>query len=170
MKFSELLEYCESEAILGKLENTELVVWRYICRSYSKKFNTPLHIVMHQLPPEDVILAHYESELDDYDIEENAEKILDMVYTLQDPEYATQKREELSDDIKRYEEEELERIKTGRPIHKALKNEYSPLGPDLPNQKTLLDAPKVEQKKGPSGGHIDLSYMEDDESGGGFRE
>lgn len=167
MTLAELLESCEAEALLGKLESTEETVWRYICRQYSIKFHTPLHVVMNDLDPREVILAHYEGQLEDVDTEENIEKLLDSVYTLQDPEYAQQKRDDLANDIKQYEAEEAARIKAGRPIHKAMANDDSPLGPDLPKKTSNV----ATEETRPTHGSINLSYLEDDESnGGGFRE
>lgn len=149
INFKDLLDACQALALSAKLEPNEEAVWRSICRSYSKKFNTPLHVVL-TLDPEHVILNHYEEQLEDIDAEEQAEQLLDIIYGLEDPEYEQQKREELDSFIKEAEEQEKERIKAGRPIHKALKDE-------LPK----FDKPK----ELPKSGGINLSYLESEENG-----
>lgn len=154
MDFKELLEYSQAEAISSFLSADEVSVWRSICRSYSKKFSTPLHLCLDgTIPPEDILLAEYEDQLEKFKIEEDLEVLLDKIYMLIDPEYEREKKVELEDFIKKAEREEEERIKKGKPIHRAMKDE--------PTLKTMEDEVKTQK---PTHGYIDLSYLEKEEN------
>lgn len=156
MDFKELLETAQADAILGKLSPDELTVWRSICRSYSKKFSTPLHLCLDgTIPAEDILLAEYEDQLEKLDLDEGLEGLLDKIYTLLDPEYEGEKKVELDDFIAKAEKEEEERIRKGKPIHRSMKNEST--------LKTLPENAEVMENK-PTGGSIDLSYLEKEEN------
>ena len=157
MDLKELLEYCESIALAGKLSPTEDSVWRSICRSYSRKFSTPLHLVM-EMEPEFVITQFYEDQFDDVDEEDQIEKIYDMILTLEDPEYAKQKQEELDSFIEQAELEEQERIKNNKPIHPALRGESQP------------NIPKLQEPPKPTSGSVSLSHLASEESENNFEE
>lgn len=151
MEFKELLDYCKAQAIANTLEGNELTVWRSICRSYSQKFHTPLHLV-YDMDPEEVMLAEFEDQLDGFK-EEDVESILEEIYMLDDPDYESSKRTELKNFIEMAEEEEAERLRLGKPIHKAMKEETS-----IP--ETLPEKPKKSKENKPSGGSINLAYLE----------
>jgi len=119
MDFDDLLQYCQAEAIANKLLPTQESVWRKICMEYSHRFHTPLHQVL-ELDPEFVISVYYEDQLKTWDVEERIDDILDIIYSIEDPDYNVQKERQLREDIKRMEEEEEERIKRGDPIHPSL--------------------------------------------------
>lgn len=157
MDFKELLDYCKAQAILNTLEGSELSVWRNICRSYSRKFATPLHMCLNgDIPMEDILLAEFEDQLSDFDEEKDLDSVLDKIYALEDPEYEKEKANELEEFIDKAEAEEEERLKKGKPIHSSMKNE--------PSLKTLPEnAPKLEENK-PTRGGVDLSYMESEEN------
>lgn len=156
MEFEELLESAQADAILSFLQSDEVSVWRAICRSYSKKFSTPLHLCLDgTIPMEDILLAEYEDQLEKFKKDEDLEVLLDKIYTLIDPEYEGEKRVELDDFIKKAEREEEERLRLGKPIHKSLKNE--------PTLKTLPEKSEVKENK-PTEGFIDLSYLEREEN------
>jgi len=157
MEFKDLLDLAQAQAISNTLEHTEVSVWRSICRSYSKKFATPLHLCLDgTIPMEDVMLAVYEEQLENFDEENDIDNILDTIYTIEDPDYEQQKKYELGEFIHKAEREEAERIKAGKPIHKAMKDEES-----WPTEKTLPK--KVKPKKLPKSGGINLSYLEAEE-------
>lgn len=150
MKLSDLVEFCQAEALAAKLVPDDASIWRKICRDYSKKFMTPLTEV-HKLSPEFVLTSIYEEQLDAQNVDEALEDLLDAVYTLEDPEYEAEKEQQLSDFIDTIEAEEEERVKKGKPIHPGMKEE-----------STLV--PKTEQKKElPTSGYLNLSYLEDEE-------
>lgn len=164
MYFKELLDYCQAQAITNVLENTELSVFRSICRQYSAKFNTPLHLCLDgTIPLEDIMLAVFEDQLDSFDEEKDLENILDIIYGMEDPEYAKQKKEELEEFIEKAEMEEHERVASGKPIHRAMKDETS-----IPSEKTVLK--KTAPKELPKSGGINLSYLEREESGRQFED
>lgn len=159
MYFSELLDYCQSEAIANKLSATDESIWRQYCRKYSMLFSTPLDQVL-KLEPMDVMLNVFEHQLEDVDIEDNLEKLMEMISSLQDPEYAKQKRDEFRQFIKESEKEEELRQKEGRPIHKALLDEEK-----MSTKKRLLENTPLPNKKLPHSGGINLSYLEKEETG-----
>jgi hypothetical protein len=156
MDFRDLLELGNAEAIANTISSTEVAVWRRICRRYSEKFSTPLHLCLDgTIPAEDVILAYFESELEGYSEDDHIEQILDQIYSLEDPNYQAQKDQSINDDIKKYEREEADRIAAGRPIHKAMKEEAP------------LAQTKQEEIKQKSGG-INLAYLAKEEEKNDF--
>ncbi len=164
MDFKDVLESCQAEALAAKMLPDEISVFRSFCRSYSKRFSTPLHLCLDgTIPPEDIMLAEFEEQLEEVKLEDNLEMLLDKIYVLQDPTYERQKKAELEDFIVQAEREEAERIKKGRPIHRSMKDE--------PTLKTTSEkAPKLD-KKLPTGGSINLSYLEKlDNQSGGYEE
>lgn len=162
LSFKELADFCQAEALANKLHPTDDAVYRSFCRSYSQLFHTPLHIV-ESLEPAKVILAVYEDQLSDIDPEDQIEKILDLIYSIEDPEYAQQKQDELKQFIRDAEEEEEERLETGKPIHRALadENEVSTM---IPKSTPKKGTPTL-NKKLPQSGGINLSYLEKEENG-----
>lgn len=155
-EFKELLDYCKAQAISNTLATNELTVWRSLCRNYSKTFSTPLHIVF-DMDPEEVMLAVFENQLDDFR-EEDIEAVLEQIYMLEDPEYERTRRDELKHFIDMAEEQEAERLRLGKPIHKAMKGETS-------IKETLPEKANKPKENKPSGGSINLSYLERMDSG-----
>ena len=151
MDFKELLDYCKVQAISSTLASDELSVWRSICRSYSKKFHTPLHLVL-EMDPEEVMLSEFEDQLDDFK-EEDVENVLEQIYMIEDPNYVAAEREDLKEFMAKAERDEEERLRLGKPIHKELKNEVS-IKETLPKKVEPLKEPK------PTGGSLNLSYLE----------
>lgn len=152
MDFKELLDYCQAQAIAHTLESTEMSVWRSLCRNYSKTFHTRLDLVL-EMDPEAVMLAVFEEQLDDFDEAKDLDNLLDKLYALEDPEYESQKAVELDDFIERAEAEETERLKAGKPIHPAMKNDSSL---PAPKEKPVEELPKS--------GKLNLSYLEREEN------
>lgn len=164
MEFKDLADFCQAQAIANKLHPTDEAVFRQFCREYSVIFHTPYHEVL-QFDPDFVILAVYEHQLDNYDVETGIEKLLDTIYGLEDPEYAQQKRDELEEFIREAEEEEELRLEEGRPIHKALKDEN-----EVSLKNTPKNTPLPQNKNLPQGGGINLSYLEKEENGSNNEE
>src|SRR5579863_6632204 len=119
MTFDELLDAASAEALACKMEPTVESTWRKIARTYSERFCTPLDQTL-KLDPHMVALHVFESNLESYDNDEHLENLLDMIYTLSDPDYAAQKEVELEEFIKESRRQEAERIKAGRPIHPSM--------------------------------------------------
>lgn len=149
MDFKDLIDLCKVQAIADILEPTENSVWHSICRSYSKKFGTPLHLCLDgTISPEDIVYAEFADQLEDFDLDKDLENILDKIYMLEDPDYEREKRIELRDFIKKAEKEEEERVEKGKPIHPGIKSEN-----DLEPKNDF-----------PKNGSIDLSHLEDEEN------
>lgn len=150
MTIKDLVDYCKAQAISDKLYPNELGEYRFICRHYSKTFNTPLHVVENELDPERVVMAYFQDMYDELDTDKHLEDILDMIYEMQDPTYSREKREEVNEFMRQAEREEKERIKSGKPIHPRIK---------LVQEVTLKDLPEEEPNKEvlPTSGSIDLS-------------
>jgi hypothetical protein len=146
LHISEIIECCQVEAIANKLDPTNAVRWQRFCRDYSKVFNTPYHQVL-QMDPEFVILAVYEEQLDNVDVEEKMEELMDRVLSIEDPDYEKTKEQDILEFMRMSEEEEEERIKAGKPVF----------------QKKKKSIPKKEEKLPenlPTSGGINLSYLE----------
>lgn len=144
VSFKDIMDLCNAQALADKLEPNQLSIYRYFCRQYSKLFSTELEKVFF-LDPTKVVLAVYENKLDGEDTEEEVERYLDTIYGLEDPEYESKKEDELQEFIRQAEEEEAERLRLGKPIHPALKEET-----------TIVKPPE-----GPKSGFIDLSHLEE---------
>ena len=162
MDFKDLLDYCKAEAIANTLLSTELSIWRALCRSYSKKFSTPLHMCLDgTIPAEDILLAEFEDQLDNFDMDKDLDTVLEQIYRIEDPDWDEKMEEDVQEFMVRARFEEAERIRLGKPIHKLLGKE-----PNLENTPEV-PPPLSPQKRG---GHINLSYLEREEMGnpGGF--
>lgn len=155
MNFEEILDVASAEAIACQLEPTDASTWRKICRSYSKKFNTPLPQVL-TLNPEDVALHVFEDNLDERGDEDNLiEHLLDLIYGMSDPEYAAKREEEMEEFLKNVTEEEAERIREGRPIHPALRKDNQPVS-------LVNNEPSTEGL--PKSGFVNLSHLDKDDN------
>lgn len=159
IEFKDLADYCQALALANKLHPTDEAIYRSFCRQYSRSFHTPLHQVL-DLDPIVVMTAIYEDQLEEISLDDNMEQIMDLIYQLEDPEYAQQKRDELKQFIKDSEEEEEERIEMGKPIHRALADEN-----EVSLKKDTSEVPPTPNKKLPQGGGINLSYLEREENG-----
>jgi hypothetical protein len=161
--FKDLLDYCKAEAISNTLLNTEISVWRSLCRDYSERFSTPLHMCLNgEIPAEDILLAVFEDQLKKFDPETDLDAMMEQIYRIEDPDFDEKLGEELKEFMAKVAEEEAERIRLGKPIHKALKQEVE-LGKNTSEKK-----PPEPPKK--SGGHINLAYLQREEINetGGF--
>ena len=164
MTFNELLEYCQSEALANKLNPTNESIWRQLCRKYSKMFFTPLKDV-EQLEPMHVVLSVYEEQFSDLDVDENLEEIMDLLYSLQDPEYEREKKSDLKDFIRRALVEEEDRLAKGKAIHPAMHRDS-----EVSLKNSLPATPPPENKKMPHSGGVNLAYLASEESGEGNGE
>jgi|GEM_PF-4709127 len=159
MRLQDLIDYCQAVAIADSLTAGEEANYRYICRNYSKTFNTPLHVV-YTLEPEDVIRAFFEDQMDTRDTEKDIENILDKIYELEDPDYVKVKKKEIDNFIKQAEEEERQRLAAKKPIHPGIRFE---------SEVSLKNTPEVFSEEGfknPTGGSIDLSYLSESDNEG----
>jgi cysteinyl-tRNA synthetase len=163
MKFKDLIDYCRLEAYYSAMVPTEDSVWRAFAREYSAKFHTPLKTVMDDLNPEFVILNVLEAQMEGVEVDENIEQILDIIYTISDPEYSAQKASEQAEFDARTVKEEKERKMRGESIHKYL------LRNSVKKQKMAETAKQKPQQASPippgspTKGHIDLSYLDAEE-------
>ena len=106
------------------------------------------------------MLAEFESQLDLFDEEKDLDALLEQIYRIEDPNYEEEKDKELQGFMARVAEEERERIRLGKPIHKGLLKETE-LG---------STSEKLPTKELPKSGGINLSYLEkmDAEESGSF--
>lgn len=154
MRFKEMTDYCQVLAIANKLEPTEESVWRRICRYYARNFNESLSDCLSgKVDAEQILLNVYEDELLNFDHEARLEDLMDLVYSIEDPDYERVKSEDLEEFIEDAEAQEEERIKAGKPIHKAMKND------NILNETSLPSEPPM-----PTSGGINLSYLEQHEN------
>jgi hypothetical protein len=151
MDFNELLQYCQAEAITSKLLPNPESMWRRICMEYSQKFHTPLHQVL-ELDPELVVLAYYEDQIRTWDVEEQLDNILDIIYSIEDPNYDIEKERQFREQIKRMEDEEKLRLERGDAIHPALAKEGIKPKKPKPIQENTPEEPKPPDNLPVSGG------------------
>lgn len=155
MDFRDLLDLCQSEALANRFSPTEKSIWESHCRTYSKKFHTPLSQVL-EMTPEHVMSNVYEDQLSDIDPEEKIEDLLDWIYALEDPSYERKKEEDLDEFVKKAEREEEQRLTSGTAIHSSIK--------EVSNRKIDSDQKDIENSILPTEGSLDLSYLEKEES------
>ena len=147
--FGDILQWAQAEAICNTLESNELSIWRSLCRSYSRKFSTPLSDCLDgTVPMEDILLATFEEQLEDFDEDKDLESILETISGLEDPEYQRSRRREEDEYAKQAEKEEEERLAAGKPIHPSLKGEHG-----------FDEVPK----ELPKSGGVNFSYLKDAE-------
>ena len=175
MEFKELTDYCQLLAVLTKLEPNAESVWRSICRSYSTKFNTPLHLCLDgQIDPETILLNLYEDELEGKDPEEIIESLLDLVYRIEDPEYEQSKEEELQDFMETVRTMDLQKQKKIEPkAPQEIDSIPSALAKVQSSLETMEQTLEVNQKLreldlqgDPSvktSGNVDFSFLSDKE-------
>lgn len=97
------------EAMFHLLNETDIYFFRKVCRWYSEKFHTPLHVVMdgNTLPWDDILLHYYETQFEDIGYN-NAYELACRDYV---PELADYFEQENEDFAKALEAEQLETIK-----------------------------------------------------------
>jgi hypothetical protein len=155
MPFKALLDHAQAQAIVNTLENSETAVWRSICRSYSVKFSTPLHLCLDgTIAAEDILLAVFEEQLRDFNQEKDIESLIESIERIKDPSYERKKAKETDDFVKEAELEEKERLRKGEAI------------PHASTEKTLFDSNRPAEK--PKAGGVDFSDTKDEEREGQF--
>lgn len=145
--FQDLLTACQAEAIDSVLNPTEEYIYRKMCRSYSIKFNTPLHEV-YKLGISHIARNIFETMYEDIDLEEDIEQLLMTIKKIENPNYSAEDDEELDDFVKKIEEQEKQKKK------------------NPPKKKTIiktLETQKVKKDELKSGS-INLGYLESLES------
>jgi len=122
--FFDLIQTAQAIAIAGRLSPDEKYIYDRVCREYSKDFSTPLHIV-HTLNPEFVLTNYYAEQFSNWNLEESADEIRDMIGALNDPEYDAKREAELREMDRRMLAEEEERVKDNKAIHPVLEKKKS---------------------------------------------
>jgi hypothetical protein len=164
MQFRDLLDQAKITAIQNALSPTETSVWSQLCRTYSKTFHTPLHLV-ETLDPEIVLQAVFENQLESFDPEKDLQSLYDQLRHIEDPDWEETEEEDLQDFIKKTEKAEAKRVKEGRAIKGTEKS--LPKMPTLDNKPTLKDfkdesdyVPKPGQ---PTGGKLNMDWFNQNE-------
>ena len=146
--FYDQLELAQLKAIHSALEPSADSIWRIKCRVYSEKYHTPLDRVMNELDPNLVLQALFEDQFPPSIVEEEAEDLLDRLYTIKDPSY------------RRISQEETENL-----VDSVLNREISRMAKSkkkAPTPQTIQEAVKEAEAKPKSGGmkFEDLEKME----------
>jgi len=136
MFFKEIIETAQSVALANKLRPTEISIYEKICREYSKLFHTELTKV-YDLSPEFVFTQLYSNQLESWDEEERLPEILEMIYSLSDPNYDASKEAAIKEETQRIIEEEERRIMEKKPIHSSLGKSQSKAIQEDPIPKEL---------------------------------
>ena len=150
--FSEIIELCQAEALSDKFDPTQISIWENICRTYSKKFFTPLHEVL-KMDVEFVLRQIYADQMDEANFEEHLDDLVDLLNHLEDPDYDSDAEKDLQKFIKEAEEEEKERIANRLPLKSIFKK-----GHELKKPKIIL------AEELPKSGGINLAHLVDDEN------
>jgi len=152
LDFKELLEFCQVEAIANRVKPTEDSVWRALCRTYSKKFHTPLHLVL-EMDPEHVVLNVYEEQTEDMDLDDyqKLEHVMDILRGIEDPNYEAAKAREQEEFDRQAEEEEAARVAAGKAVHPSLQRKL--------DQKKALEKGEEPPPQKPTGGMVNLDYL-----------
>jgi hypothetical protein len=171
MSFKDLIDFCSADALANSMEPTEDAVWKSICREYSTKFHTPLHLVLNALDPELVISQVYASRLENVDHEENLDSILDSIYTMEDPTYSKDKAAEQQAFDEQAEKDENERLERGESLFKHLISRSTKN--NATKMKQILKKKTPKPKPMPKQGGIDmdkLAHLAAEEEEGGFKD
>ena len=131
----------QTEAISDRLNNSDILFYRKICRWYSRTFFTPLHMVMDgQTIPWDIVLQHY------YD--NNIERLsYNEVLELAKREYLPGLKEEVEKEDeeldKELEKEQEENIRKHKPKQKQIVTNDTEISQSLnDNESQPLNEPK----------------------------
>ena len=136
MSFVNVLQAAQAQSLSDKLNPTEISVYEFYCREYSKTFHEPLSLVF-TLNPEDVARQVYAEQLADWDKEERLPEIQDLVMALSDPEYDTKKERALREEMRKIVEDEEQRLLEGRAVHESLEKKKTLVDQNLPAQGGL---------------------------------
>ena len=151
VEFKDLIDYCYALSLATKMRPTEDSVYRSICRKYSKRFSTPLHLVF-EMDLVNVILNVYEDDLTDINlVDSKFDSAYDAIRTMEDPSYERQKEEVMDKVVEQAIAEEAERVAKGMPVAK-------------PKNTVSAFAPKEMSKK-PTGGSANLSSLSEEDPG-----
>lgn len=156
IEFNELLEVLQAEALADKFEPTQTSVWENICRQYSKKFVTPLHIVL-KMDPEFVIRQIYADQMDEANFDDHLEHLVDLLKHLEDPEYDADAEKDLQDFIAQAEAEEEERKAQGLPLKSIFRKGHKKVEPKKVEEKPV-------EPEAPKSGTANLGGLADDEN------
>jgi hypothetical protein len=163
--FKEVLETAQILAIANKLSPNEESIYRSICREYSKRFNVPLTQVI-ELPIEKLLLDYYEDQMDEVDVDEHIGKLMETIYTIEDPSYVVENEKDLEEFIKESEDEEKERLDQGIGLTTFLKSKQKKTSEKTLLEKAVSKAKQETMKNSmPKEGGINLSHLEALDSG-----
>ena len=152
INFKEIIDACQAEALANKLSPSEDSVYRSLTRRYSKRFNVSLATVR-LMSIHDILLDLYEDQLEDIDTDDHLEDFKESIRKIKDPNYEENEEAAMDDFEEQALREEEERIKAGKPVHHSLRKQAS-------LEKRVSEVPEAKSEKNPTGGFIDLSYLE----------
>jgi len=109
MILSDLLVYCKVKALENLFNPTEESIYHTFCRTYSKQFHTPLHLV-YEMDPEVVLQAIFDDKYEETDTFEEVEGILEDLYRLENPDYDKAHKINMDVFIKNMGEREKKRL------------------------------------------------------------
>jgi hypothetical protein len=123
MDFYSILEFEQLKAIQAAIEPSMESIYRMRCRSYSQKFFTPLHEV-YDLDPSLVLQSLYEDQYHPSIVEEELEELIEKLYIMRDPNYASMSKQEIEDLVDSVLNKEIARAaKKKRPTQETIQTE-----------------------------------------------
>jgi hypothetical protein len=105
------------------------------------------------MSPEFVLSTLFEDQMEAVDIEEDLEELMDMIYTIEDPNYDSAKELEIREFVRRANEAERLRLKEGKPV-------------PTPIKKTILTELPRQDPNLPTEGFVNLAYLSKQDSEG----
>ena len=130
-----LCEIAQLRAIHSAIDPSSESIYRLKCRQYSIMFHTPLHIVLDELDPLQVLTALYEEQYHPSIVEEECEELLDKLYTMKDPTYSRMSKEETEALVDAVINKEIERAKKKkRPTQETIQKDIKVAETTLPQK------------------------------------
>lgn len=136
MSFRALIDTAQCIALADKLHPSEVAVWERYCREFSQRFATPL-LEVQAMDPLFVLQQIMADNLSEFDPEERLEDVLDLLGSLEDPEYDAKRERIIREQLRKMEDEERERLKSGRAVHPSLEKDKRVIVKDDPKIKEL---------------------------------
>lgn len=122
MSFRDLIDTATAIALADKLHPTEEAVWARYCREFSIRFSTPL-VEVRAMDPLFVITEVNAENLSDFNPEEQLDALLDMLGSLQDPNYDAKREQSIREELRELAEQDQLRREEGRAIHPSLEKD-----------------------------------------------
>lgn len=145
--------------MLSVIEPDGDAFWRHLCRWYSQKFHTPLHIV-EELPSDHLLTHYFETIYEDMEPDDRHDAIIFMLESPEERKEREIREQEAEDDFMREAEAEVaeQNAKLKKDFKESVKNlSKTSLKDKVNKEKEYLDRVEELEEK------IEIKFMEDDQ-------